>query len=164
MPLPLQQAFSTGQFIQVPVLQGTNANEGRLFEPLEFPFASTLPNIIAAGGPANYDLNNPNTFCEAPGHQNPVKCTYPQEIHLYLGLIGFPSALNTGPFDHTLAQMYPLANFPDHYLSNDAPSSDEALSQIFTDLVFSCNMPPNYSSCSISAPRLATTSCSLPAR
>ena len=139
LPLPLQQAFSTGQFIQVPVLQGTNANEGRLFEPLEFPFASTLPNIIAAGGPANYDLNNPNTFCEAPGHQNPVKCTYPQEIHLYLGLIGFPSALNTGPFDHTLAQMYPLANFPDHYLSNDAPSSDEALSQIFIDLVFSCN-------------------------
>lgn len=28
---------------------------------------------------------------------------------------------------------------PDHYLPNDAPSADEALAQIFTDLVFACN-------------------------
>jgi hypothetical protein len=32
------------------VLQGTNANEGRLFEPSDIPFASTLANIVAAGG------------------------------------------------------------------------------------------------------------------
>jgi para-nitrobenzyl esterase len=32
-----------------------------------------------------------------------------------------------------------LSNFPDAFLPNDAPSSDEGLSQIFTDLVFACN-------------------------
>ena len=37
LPLDLHTAFSTGQFNHVPVLQGTNANEGRLFEPDFFP-------------------------------------------------------------------------------------------------------------------------------
>ncbi|MGB8113096.1 MAG: carboxylesterase family protein [Candidatus Sulfotelmatobacter sp.] len=139
LPSGLQQAFSTGEFIRVPVLQGTNANEGRLFEPLDFPFASTFPNILAAGGPANFDLSNPNTFCEAEGSSTPAVCTYPQEINLFLGLIGFPAAENTAAFGAALAQEYPLANFPDPFLSGDAPSSDEALAQIFTDLVFACN-------------------------
>src|SRR3984885_1752072 len=75
LPSGLQQAFSTGKFIRVPVLQGTNANEGRLFEPLDFPFASTFPNILAAGGPANFDLSNPNTFCEAEGSSTPAVCS-----------------------------------------------------------------------------------------
>ena len=39
LPRDLHTAFSTGQFNQVPVLQGTNANEGRLFEPSFFPSA-----------------------------------------------------------------------------------------------------------------------------
>jgi para-nitrobenzyl esterase len=139
LPRALQQAFSTGQFIRVPVLQGTNANEGRLFEPLDFPFASTFPNILAAGGPANFDLSNPNTFCEAEGSSTPAVCTYPQEINLFLGAIGFPAAENTAAFGAALAEQYPLANFPDPFLAGDAPSSDEALAQIFTDLVFACN-------------------------
>jgi para-nitrobenzyl esterase len=139
LPHALRQAFSTGQFIRVPVLEGTNANEGRLFEPLEFPFASTLANIQAAGGPANFDLSNPNTFCEPAGSGTPAICTYPQEINLYLGLVGLPAALNTSTFAAILGDVYPLAGFPDPFLPNDAPSSDEALSQIFTDLVFACN-------------------------
>ena len=139
LPSGLQQAFSTGEFIRVPVLQGTNANEGRLFEPLDFPFASTFPNILAAGGPANFDLSNPNTFCEAPGSSTPAVCTYPQEINLFLGVIGFPAAENTAALSAALADEYPLTNFPDPFLAGNAPSSDEALSQIFTDLVFACN-------------------------
>ena len=139
LPQALQQAFSAGQFIRVPVLQGTNANEGRLFEPLDFPFGSTFPNILAAGGPANFDLSNPNTFCEAEGSSMPAVCTYPQEINLFLGAIGFPPAENTPALGVGLADEYPLANFPDPFLPGDAPSSDEALAQIFTDLVFACN-------------------------
>jgi para-nitrobenzyl esterase len=139
LPSGLQPAFSTGQFIRVPVLQGTNANEGRLFEPLDFPFASAFPNILAAGGPANFDLSNPNTFCEAAGSSTPAVCTYPQEINLFLGVIGFPAAENVPALGAALAEEYPLANFPDPFLPGDAPSSDEALAQIFTDLVFACN-------------------------
>src|SRR5580692_4586740 len=139
LPSGLQQAFSTGEFIRVPVLQGTNANEGRLFEPLDFPFASTFPNILAAGGPANFDLSNPNTFCEAGGSSTPMVCTYPQEINLFLGVIGFPAAENTSALGVALADEYPLAKFPDPFLPGHASSSDEALAQIFTDLVFACN-------------------------
>jgi para-nitrobenzyl esterase len=139
LPSGLQQALSTGEFIRVPVLQGTNANEGRLFEPLDFPFASTFPNILAAGGPANFDLSNPNTLCEAEGSSTPAVCTYPQEINLFLGVIGFPAAENTAAFGAALADEYPLAKFPDPFLPGDAPSSDEALARIFTDLVFACN-------------------------
>src|SRR5271155_1150900 len=139
LPQGLQHAFSHGEFIRVPVLQGTNANEGRLFEPLDFPFASTFPNILAAGGPANFDLSNPNTFCEAEGSSTPAICTYPQEINLFLGAIGFPAAENTAAFGAAIADEYPLANFPDPFLPGDAPSSDESLAQIFTDLVFACN-------------------------
>jgi hypothetical protein len=131
--------LSTGEFIRVPVLQGTNANEGRLFEPLDFPFASTLPNILSAGGAANFDLSNPNTFCHAEGSSTPAVCTYPQEINLFLGVVGFPAAENTPAFSAAIADQYPLANFPDPFLPGDASSSDEALAQVFTDLVFACN-------------------------
>jgi para-nitrobenzyl esterase len=140
LPLSLEQAFATGQFIPVPVLQGTNANEGRLFEPSDIPFASTLANIVAAGGPANFDLMNPNTFCAVPQNTGvPAVCSYPQEISLFLGVIGFPAADNSASFAASLAEDYPLAQFPDRFLPNNAPSADEALSQIFTDLVFACN-------------------------
>lgn len=140
LPNSLEQAFSTGDFIRVPVLQGTNANEGRLFEPGDFPFPSTLVNVQAAGGPANFDLSNANGLCATPPFTGtPAVCTYPQEISLFLGGLGFPAAGNTATFDAEVAKEYPLEHFPDPFLPNDAPSSDEALSQIFTDLVFACN-------------------------
>ncbi|HSY92717.1 MAG TPA: carboxylesterase family protein [Candidatus Binatus sp.] len=138
LPRALQPALSAGEFIRVPVLQGTNANEGRLFEPADVPFAGGFLNVVAAGGPANFDLSNPNMFC-AGGSSTPAICTYPQEINLFLGVIGFPAAENTATFDAAVADEYPLANFADPFLPGDAPSSDEALAQIFTDLVFACN-------------------------
>jgi para-nitrobenzyl esterase len=140
LPNSLEQAFSAGDFIRVPVLQGTNANEGRLFEPLDFPFASTLVNVQAAGGPANFDLNFANSLCATPPFVGtPAVCTYPQEISLFLSGLGFPAAGNTATFDAAVANEYPLSHFPDPFLPNAAPSSDEALAQIFTDLVFACN-------------------------
>jgi len=131
-PLGLSDAFATGAFIHVPVLQGTNANEGRLFEPLVIPLSASLPVIQAAGGPANYDLSHANTFCGGI-------CTYQQEINLFFAAFDIPAELNSSVFDTLVADEYPLTNFPDPYLASDAPSSDEALSQIFTDLVFACN-------------------------
>jgi para-nitrobenzyl esterase len=144
LPRALKGALAAGNFIRVPVLQGTNANEGRLFEPGEIPFASTLPNIQAAGGPANFDLSHPNTFCATPqGTGTPVVCSYPEEVGLYLGALsvglGFPTADLTPGLVSTVLAQYPLANFPDPFLPNAAPSADEALSQIFTDVVFACN-------------------------
>ena len=84
-------------------------------------------------------MSKPNIFCEAEGSGTPAVCTYPQEINLFLGVIGFPAAENTAAIGAALADEYPLANFPDPFLAGDAPSSDEALAQIFTDLVFACN-------------------------
>ena len=144
LPLALKDALSQGDFIRVPVLQGTNANEGRLFEPGEIPFASTLPNIQAAGGPANFDLTHANTYCATPqGVGAPVICSYPQEVGLYLFALsvglGFPTADVSPSFVAEVLGEYPLPNFPDPFLPNDAPSADEALSQIFTDVVFACN-------------------------
>jgi para-nitrobenzyl esterase len=142
LPRALDRALATGEFIRVPVLQGTAANEGRFFEPQNFPFASTPPNIQAAGGPANFDLKNPNSFCATP-QGTLTACTYSQEIALYVamlsGALGIPTAADSGSFVDRLAREYPLANFPDRFLPNDAPSADEALSQVFTDLVFACN-------------------------
>jgi para-nitrobenzyl esterase len=144
LPRALKDALSQGDFIRVPVLQGTNANEGRLFEPGEIPFASTLPNIQAAGGPANFDLTHANTYCATPqGVGAPVICSYPQEVGLYLFALsvglGFPTADVSPSFVAEVLGEYPLPNFPDPFLPNDAPSADEALSQIFTDVVFACN-------------------------
>jgi para-nitrobenzyl esterase len=68
LPLDLHTAFSTGQFNQVPVLQGTNANEGRLFETDFFPSEvteplGTGPTIVSAGGPASFDLQALRVMC-----------------------------------------------------------------------------------------------------
>jgi para-nitrobenzyl esterase len=139
LPFDLQTAFEAGLTFRVPVLQGTNANEGRLFEPGLVPFAGTFAQVFAAGGPATFDLTHPNTFCATPqGTGTPVDCTYPQEINLFLAELGLPAVENNALFDGLVAQEYPLANFPDPFTGN-SPNADEALAQIFTDLVFACN-------------------------
>jgi para-nitrobenzyl esterase len=139
LPNSLVSALTNGAFIQVPVLQGTNANEGRLFESGYFPAPSGVSNaqIAAAGGPANFDLSNANSLCASGGANQ--SCTYPQEIDLFLHGLGFPSFVLTPTFGSQIAGDYPLSSFPDPYLANDAPSADEGLSQVFTDLVFACN-------------------------
>jgi para-nitrobenzyl esterase len=166
LPRDLHTAFSTGEFIRVPVLQGTNANEGRLFEPSFFPGAVTAPKgtaqtIFAAGGPASFDLQVPNVLCATPQFiGTPATCSYQQEIQFFLQTLVTATPSNntpTSPFTKavvaasaTAAGEYPIANF--HNFVPQATSSipglnnnfgggnvDEALSQIFTDFVFACN-------------------------
>jgi para-nitrobenzyl esterase len=166
LPLDLHTAFSTGRFNQVPVLQGTNLNEGRLFEPSFFPSAVTAPSgtgpiIFAAGGPASFDLQVPNVLCATPQFTGtPAICTYLQEIQFFLETLVTATPSNSGPtapFTEAVvaasagaASEYPIANF--HNFVPQTTSSipglnnnfgggnvDEALSQIFTDFVFACN-------------------------
>jgi para-nitrobenzyl esterase len=166
LPLDLHTAFSTGQFNRVPVLQGTNANEGRLFEPDFFPSSVTAPkgtaaNIVAAGGPASFDLQVPNILCATPQFVGtPANCTYAQEIAFFLATLVTATPSNqtpTGAYTEAVvaagvaaAGKYPIANF--HNFAPQTTGSiaglnnnfmggnvDEALSQIFTDFVFACN-------------------------
>jgi para-nitrobenzyl esterase len=166
LPRDLHTAFSTGQFNQVPVLQGTNANEGRLFEPSFFPSAVTAPKgtaatIVAAGGPASFDLQVPNILCATPQFTGtPAVCSYLQEIQFFLTTLvtATPSTQGpTAPFTEavvaaaaTAESEYPIGNFHNFVpqtsssipgLNNnfDGGNVDEALSQIFTDFVFACN-------------------------
>jgi para-nitrobenzyl esterase len=134
VPHSLKKALASGDFNRVPVLQGSNLNEGRFFEPREVPFAAPKATIVAAGGPANYDLSHTNAWCGG------VACTYAQEINLFLAELHVAAAQNTPAFDSQLAtSIYPLTNFPDRYLPSSAPSADEGLAQIQTDYQFACN-------------------------
>jgi para-nitrobenzyl esterase len=166
LPLDLHTAFSTGQFNHVPVLQGTNANEGRLFEPAFFPSVVTAPGgtastIFAAGGPASFDLQVPNILCATPPFTGtPATCSYLKEIEFFLTTLITATPSNSGPTSPfteavvatsaTAESEYPIINF--HNFVPQTSSSipglnnnfgggnvDEALSQIFTDVVFACN-------------------------
>jgi para-nitrobenzyl esterase len=166
LPLDLHTAFSTHHFNHVPVLQGTNANEGRLFEPAFFPSVVTAPSgtgptIFAAGGPASFDLQVPNILCATPPFTGtPVRCSYLQEIEFFLTTLVTATPSNSGPtspfteavvaVSPTAQHEYPIGNFHDFVpqttssipgLSNNfgGGNVDEALSQIFTDFVFACN-------------------------
>jgi para-nitrobenzyl esterase len=113
LPVGLSDAFGSGNFNQVPVLQGTNLNEGTLFEPFFFdPAFQFVP-----GGPAQ-------ALVDA------AKLTYPQEVGIISGTAD-PAKVGT------LVNLYPPANFPNPD-NNNKPSADEALGQIFTDITFTC--------------------------
>jgi para-nitrobenzyl esterase len=166
LPRDLHTAFSIGQFNHVPVLQGTNANEGRLFEPSFFPAALIFPgvsaaNIVAAGGPASFGLQVPNGLCATPPFAGaPATCTYAQEIAFFMQTLVTATPSNqtaTSAFTEavvaasvTAKSQYPIANFHNFVpqttgtipgLNNNfmGGNVDEALSQIFTDFVFACN-------------------------
>jgi para-nitrobenzyl esterase len=136
LPNSLRKSFAGGKFIHVPVMQGTNANEGRYFEPLFLTFpAYEFSAVVGAGGPANYDLAHSNSLCLAQ-----PKCTYVEEINLWLTGLDIPGSINTASFDSKLAKTdYPLKKFADYYLPQSAPSADEGLAQILTDYLFACN-------------------------
>ncbi len=113
LPQGLSDAFGSGNFNRVPVMQGTNLNEGTLFEPFAFdPTFTFVP-----GGPAQALVNN-------------GVLSFAQEVGLFFGLTN-PATIGT------LAALYPPANFPNPD-NNNQPSADEALGQIFTDITFTC--------------------------
>ena len=127
VPRGLKEAFSSGAFNRVPVLQGTNHDEGRLFVPAEFDavFGGTPnPIVFVPGGPAQALINsNAQTF--------------DQEL---AGVVGSTLAtiLTSKPLPNTVTAPYSPAAFPNPDFRNQ-PSADEALSAAFTDEVFSCN-------------------------
>jgi para-nitrobenzyl esterase len=113
LPQGLSDAFGSGNFNQVPVMQGTNLNEGRLFEPFAFdPTFTFVP-----GGPAQALVNE-------------GVLSFAQEIGLFSGVTNLATI-------GTLAALYPPASFPNPD-NNNKPSADEALGQIFTDITFTC--------------------------
>jgi para-nitrobenzyl esterase len=113
LPQGLSDAFGSGNFNQVPVMQGTNLNEGTLFEPFFFdPTFTFVP-----GGRAQFLVDH-------------GILTYPKEVGIISGVTD-PTKVGT------LAALYPPANFPNPDNSNK-PSADQALSQIFTDVTFTC--------------------------
>lgn len=146
VPLAPKAALEAGQFIKVPVMQGITANEGRFFlSRLLAPLPTTV-QMLAAGGPANYDLQNPNGYCGTAGA--PATCTYSQIIGkvmasptpdtvdaAYLRIMN-PTAI-TSDFLSLLATTYPAANFKNTFLNN-APSADMAISQLWGDAIVAC--------------------------
>jgi para-nitrobenzyl esterase len=114
LPQGLSQAFGSGEFNRVPLIDGSNLNEGRLFEPLDF-FDPTF--AFVRGGPLNGLI--------AAG-----VLTYEQAVALLVG----PAAAAA------VAALYPPANFPNPD-DNGAPSADEAFAQIFTDQMLAKFVP-----------------------
>jgi para-nitrobenzyl esterase len=114
LPQGLADAFGSGEFNQVPVMDGTNLNEGTLFEPFTFnPTFTFVP-----GGQAQFLIDD--------GLQ-----TYLQEVSLISG-VADPATVEA------LAALYPPANFrnPDN---GNKPSADQALGQLYGDLLFPCH-------------------------
>jgi para-nitrobenzyl esterase len=113
LPVGLSDAFGSGNFNRVPVMQGTNLNEGTLFEPFFFdPSFNFVP-----GGPAQFFVDN-------------GILSYPQEVGIISGTADLTKI-------GTLVNLYQPANFPNPD-NNNKPSADEALGQIFTDIIFTC--------------------------
>jgi para-nitrobenzyl esterase len=113
LPQGLAEAFGSGNFNRVPVMQGTNLNEGTLFEPFFFdPTFTFVP-----GGRAQFLVDN-------------GVLSFAQEVGIISGTAD-PAKVGT------LVALYPPASFPNPD-NNNKPSADQALSQIFTDITFTC--------------------------
>jgi para-nitrobenzyl esterase len=113
LPQGLADAFGSGAFNRVPVMQGTNLNEGTLFEPFFFdPTFTFVP-----GGRAQFLVDH-------------GILSFAQEVGIISGTAD-PAKVGS------LVALYPPANFPNPD-NNNKPSADEALGQIFTDITFTC--------------------------
>ncbi len=128
-----------GRIHSCPGAAGHERQRRQALRTARLPLRQHLSEHTGGRRPGEFRLEQPKYILRSGGLQHAAVCTYPQEINLFLGVIGFPAAENTAAFGAALADEYPLANFPDPFLPGDAPSSDEALAQIFTDLVFACN-------------------------
>jgi para-nitrobenzyl esterase len=113
LPQGLADAFGSGSFNRVPIMQGTNLNEGTLFEPFFFDPSFTF----VPGGEAQFLVNH-------------GVLTFAQEV-------GIISATADPAKIGTLVTLYPPASFPNPD-NNNQPSADQALGQIFTDITFTC--------------------------
>ena len=114
LPQGLADAFRIGDFNRVPVMQGTNLNEGTLFEPFYFNTTFTF----VPGGRAQFLVDH--------GIR-----TFPQVVGIISGTTADPAKVGT------LATLYPPANFPNPD-NNNQPSADQALGQIYGDITITC--------------------------
>jgi para-nitrobenzyl esterase len=126
VPQGMEQAFSSGAFIHVPVLQGTTHDEGRFFLPADFDAAfGGTPNatVFVPGGPAQALVNSGVVTFQG----------------LLAAIVGPASAtaLTSTPLPKTVTAPYTPAAFPNPDFHNQ-PSTDAALSAAFTDFYFSC--------------------------
>ncbi|MGH8112792.1 MAG: carboxylesterase/lipase family protein [Rhodanobacteraceae bacterium] len=74
VPMSVATALETGQFYQVPTIEGTNRNEWRLFVALEFDLAQGKP-LTAAGyipGAIESTLNVPEPVAEVIAQEYPL--------------------------------------------------------------------------------------------
>jgi para-nitrobenzyl esterase len=114
LPQGLADAFRIGDFNRVPVMQGTNLNEGTLFEPFYFNTAFTF----VPGGRAQFLVDH--------------------GIRTFAQLVGIISGTTADPAKvGTLATLYPAANFPNPD-NNNQPSADQALGQVYGDINIAC--------------------------
>jgi para-nitrobenzyl esterase len=114
-------AIALGEYNHVPVIEGTNHDEGRLFVALAFDLNPTVGPLTAANYPAAVAAIAATAVQEG------------QAVLASLGSGGTASSSNTQKEIATLTQEivneYPLANFP---------SPDVALATVLTDSGFSC--------------------------
>ena len=146
VPFAPKAAFESGQFIKVPVMQGVTANEGRFFLPRLLAPLPAQTDMVAAGGPASYDMQQPNSYCGTASAPQP--CTYsdiigkvmarptPDAIDAaYLHIVS--SAAITPDLISQLVTVYPASRFSNTFLSG-APSPDMAIAQLWGDAIVAC--------------------------
>jgi para-nitrobenzyl esterase len=114
-------AIALGEYNHVPVIEGTNHDEGRLFVALAFDLNPTVGPLTAANYPAAVAAIAATAVQEG------------QAVLASLGSGGTASSSNTqkeiGTLTQEIVNEYPLANFP---------SPDVALATVLTDSGFSC--------------------------
>jgi len=139
LPQGLEQAFSSGKFNHVPVMQGTNHDEGRLFTPATFnAFFGGTPNptVFVPSGPAQALLGTTVSGGEETElGGSPV--TFAGELGLVIGET-LAAEVTSTPLPPTITSPYSPEDYPNPDFHN-YPSADEALSAAFTDRVFACN-------------------------
>ncbi|MEI9986516.1 MAG: carboxylesterase family protein [Aliidongia sp.] len=115
LPQGLQTAFSSGAFNHVPVLQGSNANEGRLFEPDYIPLAASAATRRcppAARPIMTWPMPTPTApRRRAPARRSPVP-TRRRSTCSSANWAPRPRP-NTPAVGAALAAVYALSNFPD---------------------------------------------------
>lgn len=109
IPQQPETAIAFGQFNKVPVIEGTNKDEGRLFIALAFDLLR----------------GSPLTAAEYPAQIQAAAAAITQQ----LANGGTPSSTTTDILTQEILNEYPLSNFN---------SPDEALATVLTDGTFSC--------------------------
>jgi len=108
------EALAAGQFNHVPLIVGTNHDEGRLFIALTFDLNPAVGPLTAADYPTEIEA---------------IALAAVEQGEAVSGSSGSPNPLLVAEITNEILQQYPLTNFA---------TPDLALSTVFTDSAFSC--------------------------